>query len=96
MKVVWCLGAAVPNPFLASLWIGSGLGWPEGDLGRQLPDPRLLSYDSYDLPDAESEREIVRILFFFHFDLIGRTVYVFRGEGSGAPIFILDYTPYAI
>ena len=61
MKVVWCLGAAVPNPFLASLWIGSGLGWPEGDLGRQLPDPRLLSYDSYDLPDAESEREIVRI-----------------------------------
>ena len=44
-------------------------------MGRQLPDPRLLSYDSYDLPDAESEREIVRILFFFHFDLIGRTVY---------------------
>ena len=72
MKVVWCLGAAVPNPFLASLWIGSGLGWPEGDLGRQLPDPRLLSYDSYDLPYAE--RESVRILFFVHFDLIGRTV----------------------
>ena len=22
-----------PNPFLASLGIGSGLGWPEGDLG---------------------------------------------------------------
>ena len=36
-----------------------------------LPDPRLLSYDSYDLPDAESEREIVRIFFFrsFRFDL---------------------------
>ena len=80
MKVVWCLGAAVPNPFLASLWIGSGLGWPEGDLGRQLPDPRLLSYDSYDLPDAESEREIVRILFFFHFDLIGR--YYNKGKHS--------------
>jgi len=22
-----------PNPFLASLWIGSGLGWPERDFG---------------------------------------------------------------
>ena len=34
----------------------------------------VLSYDSYDLPDAKSEREIVRILVFVHFDLIGRTV----------------------
>ncbi len=74
MKVIWGLGAADPNPLLASLIQTQSRGWPERDLGRQLPDTRLLSYDSYDLPDAKSEREIVRILFFVHFDLIGRTV----------------------
>ena len=47
--------------------------------------PRLLSYDSYDLPDAESEREIERIFFFIHFDLICRMVF---GDTSSTYVFL--------
>ena len=69
MKVVWGLGALgnffrPVRPCTETMHCLTGL--------KKFPKaPRLLSYDYYDLPVAESEREIERIFFFrsFQFDL---------------------------
>jgi len=44
------------------------------EVGQRVPDLRLLSNDSEDLPDAKSEHEIVRTLNWFIEKCSGRSV----------------------
>ena len=64
MKVVW--GWEHASTFQGTQAVHGSSAWPEQP-GHMLTDLGLLSYDPYDLPDAENESGIVEILY-LHFE----------------------------